>query len=70
MQDCSTGGDSEEIRQDFKEVQQNGILVYGTDIFDENLSEIYFETTRQYLEAAKVVFQSDDYCEVIYFLCV
>ena len=30
---------------------------------------IYFETARRYLEAAKVVFQPDDYWEVIYFLC-
>ena len=31
-------------------------------------AQIYFETARRYLEAAKVVFQSGDYWEIAYFL--
>jgi uncharacterized protein (UPF0332 family) len=32
-------------------------------------AQVYFETGRRYLEAAKVIFQTVDYWEVVYFLC-
>ena len=32
-------------------------------------AEMYFETARRYLEAAKVVFRTEDYWEVVCFLC-
>lgn len=32
-------------------------------------AQIYFETAHRYLESAKVVFQSGDYWEIVFFLC-
>lgn len=32
-------------------------------------AQVYFETGRRYLEAAKIIFRAGDYWEVVYFLC-